>query len=179
MATHTEKDFEKMMNDEYELATIAGHSYGAGYALRLVDPILFRQAYLDWLDEAGVAGDFPEIDFDTLPEETEDCELMLYDSIKEFTLMDHRNLWDDTVVVTEDGFAIHIVDSSNMDEYTFRNEDELWDSPYGTKLCAGCVDFYAYIYKPVSHIWEEIDNGVYEYYPEDTLQTFLERNQVI
>lgn len=179
MTTHTEKDFEQMMNENYELADIAGLKYAAGYALRLVDPILFRQAYLDWLDEAGVAGEFPDIDCDTLPECVKEMgDLHHYSEFRDVVLSE-SNEWDDTAVVLNDNRVITLVDSSNMDEYEYDEQSGLFVSPYGPEMCSGCVDFYVFKYRPVFQTWEEQENGVYEYYPGDTLQTFLERNQVI
>ena len=179
MATHTEKDFEQLLNEIYGPVNITGHDYESGYAIKLVDPIMFRESYLEWLDQSGVAGEFPEIDFDTLPEDTEDCELISLNELKDFNLVDHRDLWDDVVVVLKDGTAIHIIDSSNMDEYEYDEQSGLFSGPYGPEMCAGCVDCHAYVYKPVSHTWELTEDPVYEYYPMDTLESFLKRNQFI
>lgn len=178
MATHTEKDFEQLLNEIYGPVNITGHDYESGYALKLVDPIMFRESYLEWLDQSGAAGEFPEIDFDTLPEDTEDCELISLNELKDVVLAD-SNEWDDVVVVLKDGTAIHIIDSSNMDEYEYDEQSGLFSGPYGPEMCAGCVDCHAYVYKPVSHTWELTEDPVYEYYPMDTLESFLKRNQFI
>ena len=178
MTTHTEKDFEQMMNNTCKLADIAGFKYEAGYALRLVDYQQFRELYLYWLDNAGIKGDFPEIDFDTLPEDVEGLELCLYKDIKDTVLTDGG--WDFKAVVSDDGQLITVViDSSNLDEYEYDEQSGLYVSPYGPEMCAGCVDFITYAYDFKTHSWNEFDSALFEYYPMDTLESFFERNELI
>ena len=178
MTTHTEKDFEQMMNNTCKLADIAGFKYEAGYALRLVDYQQFRELYLYWLDNAGIKGDFPEIDFDALSERLEDPTLVRFDELKDVVLAD-SNGWDDVAVVLKDGDVVHIIDSTNLDEYEFDDQSGLYVSPYGPEMCAGCVDYIIYNYDFKTHTWKEFDSALFEYYPGDTLESFFIRNQVI
>jgi len=46
----TERDFQEMLNDEYEPVEIMGSTYYIGNIIREIDPILFRSAYFDYLD---------------------------------------------------------------------------------------------------------------------------------
>lgn len=39
-------EFEQILNDIYPEVDIAGYTYPAGYALRQIDPIAFREEYL-------------------------------------------------------------------------------------------------------------------------------------
>jgi len=53
----TESELEaahlEYLDDTYPLARIGEWEYPAGYALALVDPILYRQDFLDYLDSFG------------------------------------------------------------------------------------------------------------------------------
>ena len=56
--------FEDMLDEVCGPVIIAGHSYDAAYALKEVDPIAYREAFLNWLDSEGVdsdslTGDYP------------------------------------------------------------------------------------------------------------------------
>lgn len=44
-------EFEQILNDIYPEADIAGYTYPAGYALRQIDPIAFREEYLAHIEE--------------------------------------------------------------------------------------------------------------------------------
>lgn len=178
MTTHTEKDFEQLLNEIYGPVNITGHDYESGYALKLVDPIMFRESYLEWLDQSGAAGDFPNIDFDTLSERLEDPSIVRFDELKDVVLAD-SNGWDDMAVVLKDGDVVHIIDSTNLDEYEYDEQSGLYVSPYGPEMCAGCVDYIIYNYDFKTHSWIEFDSALFEYYPGDTLESFFERNQVI
>ena len=181
MATHMEKDFEQLLNEINPLANIAGHEYEAGYALRLVDPVLFKEMYFEWIDQDSIPEGYEGVDFDTLPEGVEDIERVPYESVKHLILAE-RTEWDYVNLVATDPngkvLVIHTVDSSNLDEYEFDEQSGLYHSPFGEEMCAGCVDYTVYEYDPLTHSWEEVDSALYEYYPGDTLEDFFKRNQV-
>ena len=42
--------YEEMLNDTHDMVDIAGHLYPAGYALKQLDPIAFREAVLAYID---------------------------------------------------------------------------------------------------------------------------------
>ena len=178
MTTHTERDFEQLMNEIHAPADIAGFKYEAGYALRLVDPILFRQAYLDWLDSENIPDGYEGIDFDTLPEDVKGMEIVHYRDIKDTILTDGG--WDFRAVVSEDGRTITtVIDSTNLDEYEYDDQSGLYVSPFGPEMCAGCVDYTVYNYDFKTHSWNEFDSALFEYYPGDTLESFFLRNRLI
>ena len=168
MATHTERDFEQLLNEIYKPASIAGSEYEAGYALRLVDPIMFRESYLNWLDSENIPDGYEGIDFDTLPEEARGCDIVTYESIKTLPLFGGDG-WDDkNIVYIRNGkvFLVHAVDSSQLDEYEYDPEtpDLCWGEENGERYSIrGAFDFYKYEYSPLGHSWEEVDTGWYGY----------------
>lgn len=48
----TEEEYEEYLNEEFTVQEIMGDDYGAGSVLRAVDPIAFRESFLDFLDSA-------------------------------------------------------------------------------------------------------------------------------
>ncbi len=42
--------YENMLNEVYEPVSICGYSYEQGSALKELDPIAFRQGFLDYID---------------------------------------------------------------------------------------------------------------------------------
>ena len=110
MTTHTERDFEQSINEIYGPVNIAGHEYEAGYALKLVDPILFRESYYMWLDMENIPDGYEGIDFDTLPEDVRDVPRRPYKEMKDIVLTEGG--WDWTAVISDDGmFCTIIIDS--------------------------------------------------------------------
>ena len=178
MTTHTERDFEQLMNEIHAPADIAGFKYSAGYALRLVDPILFKEAYYEWLDSENVPEGYEGIDFDTLPEEARDLPRRPYKDIKDTVLTEGG--WDWTAVISDDGrFCTVIIDSENLDEYEYDDMSGLYVSPFGPQMCAGCIDYITYEYNFLTHEWDEVDSALFEYYPCETLKDFYDRNGVL
>jgi hypothetical protein len=45
-----ESDFQNELDNNSEEVAVLGYTYGAGYALRELDPVAFRQEYNNWLD---------------------------------------------------------------------------------------------------------------------------------
>lgn len=41
--------FEEFLDSVYETVSICGHTWDAGRALRKLDPIAFREEFLNWL----------------------------------------------------------------------------------------------------------------------------------
>ena len=178
MTTHTERDFEQLLNEIYKPASIAGSEYEAGYALRLVDPIMFRESYLNWLDSENIPDGYEGIDFDTLPEDIRDMPRRPYKEMKDIVLTEGG--WDWTAVISDDGmFCTVIIDSENLDEYEFDEQSGLYVSPYGPEMCAGCIDYITYQYDPLTHEWDEVFSALFEYYPCETLKDFYDRNGVL
>lgn len=54
---YSEDDFVDILNEEYGEVEIVGYTYMAGDVLREIDPIAFRELYLDWLDSEGIDED--------------------------------------------------------------------------------------------------------------------------
>lgn len=184
MTAHTEKDFEQLLNEINPLANIAGHEYEAGYALRLVDPILFREMYLEWVDSDECLDGFEDVDFDTLPEEARGCDIVTFEDAKYLPLFGGKG-WDDRNIIYKDEgkvFLVHAVDSSQLDEFESYSEtpDILWGEEEDGKRYSirGAFDFYKYEYHLFDHSWEEVDSGWYGYDyngERDTIETIFDR----
>lgn len=50
----SEDEFERYLNFYYDDVEVFGNFYEMGTALRALDPVAFRQAYLDYLDAEGL-----------------------------------------------------------------------------------------------------------------------------
>ena len=183
MTAHTEKDFEQLLNEIDGDAVIAGFKYPAGYALRLVDPILFREMYLEWIDSDECLDGYEDVDFDTLPEEARGCDIVTFEDAKYLPLFGGKG-WDDMNIVYKDGgkvFLVHAVDSSQLDEFEYYSEtpDILWGEEGGKRYSIrGAFDFYKYQYHQFDHSWEEVDSGWYGYDyngERDTIETIFDR----
>lgn len=176
MAARTKEDFKNYLDDIYNEVQICGYGYSVGRAFELVDPIAFKCAYDEWLDsqDHDYEREYPDVDFDTLPEEVEDFEIQVYEDVKNNVLADLPCNWDMTAV-TNGKHLVTLIDSSNMDEYEFDDVANEYIAEDGHR-CKGCVDYtlYEYTWKG----WDEMDSAVYEYYANDTLATFLERNLI-
>lgn len=55
--------YEDMLNDTYDMVDIAGHLYSAGYALKQLDPIAFREAVLAYIDVRLSPEDLVEVPY--------------------------------------------------------------------------------------------------------------------
>ena len=57
-----EDSFEEGLDDCWELVSVCGYKYGAGRSLRKLDPIAFRESFLDWIDAQQRDGELRSIE---------------------------------------------------------------------------------------------------------------------
>ena len=56
-----EEQFEDMLNDVYPMIEIVGMYFESGTALKELDPIAFREAFLDYINSQVEDGELEEI----------------------------------------------------------------------------------------------------------------------
>ena len=57
-----EDRFTEMLDDCYDLVPVCGYEYAAGHAFRELDPIAFRESFLDWIDAQQKDGELRSIE---------------------------------------------------------------------------------------------------------------------
>lgn len=57
-----EDHYEALLNDNYDLVNVCGHTYEAGRLLREVDPIAFRESVLSYTDSMVQEGEWEEVE---------------------------------------------------------------------------------------------------------------------
>ena len=57
-----EDAFENDLTDCYDMVSVCGYEYEAGRVLRALDPIAFRESFLDWIDAQQSDGELRSIE---------------------------------------------------------------------------------------------------------------------
>lgn len=57
-----EDEFSEQLDDCWEPVSVCGYEYCAGRALRELDPIAFRESFLDWIDAQQKDGELRSIE---------------------------------------------------------------------------------------------------------------------
>lgn len=57
-----EDRFTEMLDDCYDLVPVCGYEYAAGRAFRELDPIAFRESFLNWIDARQKGGELRSIE---------------------------------------------------------------------------------------------------------------------
>ena len=57
-----EDEFADQLDDCWEPVSVCGYEYGAGRALRQLDPVAFRCGFLDWLDAQQSDGELRSVE---------------------------------------------------------------------------------------------------------------------
>lgn len=57
-----EDSFEEGLSDSWGTVSVCGYEYDAGRALRELDPIAFRESFLDWIDAQQRDGELRSVE---------------------------------------------------------------------------------------------------------------------